>query len=201
MPSAFHWCALCSSTCSYFQSVVSPVFEIKSLSLCSGSPSSPFSTLTSTQQLCSRSHSHCRSMSVHLSGRLDHSPPRTGYDTNRVPMIPMEDVVDLTEGDSDDDLPDVNHDAHAIALTLSPANTTSTTYARFPSSCRWKLFVDTPNQHPKRGGPPVYGTSCSSRPSLLYRAGTSSIAASTRTGRRYSSTIRGSSSTTTASCC
>ena len=55
-------------------------------------------------------------MSQHLSGRLDHSPPRTGYEPNRVPM---EEVVDLTGGDSADDLPDVNQDAHAIAHTSS----------------------------------------------------------------------------------
>ena len=30
----------------------------------------------------------------------------------------MEEVVDLSEGDLDDDLSDVNQDAHATALTL-----------------------------------------------------------------------------------
>ena len=47
----------------------------------------------------------------------------------------MEEVVDLTEGDSDDDLSDVNQDAHAIAPTLpSLSNASSTSYARFPFS-------------------------------------------------------------------
>ena len=54
----------------------------------------------------------CYSMSEHMSGRLDHSPPRTSNEPNRVPM---EEVVALTGRDSD---ADVNHDAHATALTF-----------------------------------------------------------------------------------
>ena len=87
----------------------------RALSECSRFPSSPLSTQTSTLPLSSLSHSHCTSMPEHLSGRLDHSPRRTGCEPNRVPM---EEVVDFTGGDSDEDLSDVNQDAHAIALAL-----------------------------------------------------------------------------------
>ena len=57
---------------------------------------------------------HCRSMSEHLSVRLHHSLC-TGYEPNRVPI---EEVVDFTGEDSDDDRSHENQDAHAIALTL-----------------------------------------------------------------------------------
>ena len=53
-------------------------------------------------------------MSEHLSGRLHHSLC-TGYEPNRVPI---EEVVDFTGEDSDDDRSHQYQDAHAIALTL-----------------------------------------------------------------------------------
>ena len=84
-------------------------------------------------------------MSEHLSGRLDHSPPRT---RNKPNTVPMEDVSTLRE-----ETQKMIFHIH-IKMITSLSSTASTRCARFPSSCGVKVIANTPNQYPERGEPP-----------------------------------------------